>query len=980
MNAENSANKNHDDSKSLLKILCKIVGPLAPGIILLIFEYWSGLFAQPRRLNILIPISLFDRVIFVVIVIAIFLLFAKDSLRIWLQQDEHLREDYAVAGSFAIVFLTFALLTILLTNLMPWNIGFAIRQVFFDNQVSVPGNDFSDYALLLGSYIATLMAIWLGYRRWEGGKSLYQYNLEQSGKSINIFNEALQELLRIARREPCKPYQVDRHKYITPLEAVTDSLAWKDQARELLRLSSSSYAFDPVEDWHDRPGCWLGSNVNTGDMVGLYPAQAHMDDMEIEDFVSYAKQIATDQRRKVDELIIAVKGDSVPTSKKWKEKKIRFETEAGLLDSLIDFGDYENEIRKRVLINHLPYSTLTLNDVYVPSQFSLALDDEKPHDNVEEYLCEWLEEPGQRQLALLGEYGQGKSTAALMLTYHLLFEKRQNSSRIPILIELRGRSPRNQTPLGLLGDWASQYRIEPQALMRLLIAGKLLLILEGFDEMALVGDAEMRLNHFRTLWQFCYPKAKILITGRPNLFLDDEELKAALGIHKPISNQPYCEALRLAPFDLTQIQKTLREHNTLVRNQICSLAEENKRFRELVARPSILHIVSVLWEREKLAEQVEKLNSAYVMDLFVRHSYRRQGLKATDAPGFMALTTLEREYFMRGIASYMASNDLPNQIDGPKLDKAIETLLEEIPDAVSTKSPAISGEIDQPLRLRIAATQYGLEHVKTDVRTCGILVDDPTSPGTFQFGHKSFMEYLFAAVLAEFISTEAPTSARAILKATKARIEDVLNLPVSIEFLAELIETDIQNRSHKESPSEDSERFRAEQTFATELFKVISGGGRLSLTLKRFSLFDETFRYSASHLPSVQRLIVLCLSPTCFILLIGPQIGILLMSYEKSSFLITSFFARSFAIVWTLAMMFIVWRQLRRLLAISTRNQKRELPVEGTLGLWNLICKKINIQDRVLHRIAGTWWLPWAKGRPFDYFLPKPRSDELTDN
>src|ERR1051326_3963045 len=106
--------------------------------------------------------------------------------------------------------------------------------------------------------------------------------------------------------------------------------------------------------------------------------------------------------------------------------------------------------------------------------------------------------------------------------------------------------------------------------------------------MALVGDVEMRLKHFRTLWQFCYPRAKILITGRPNFFLDEEEMKAALGIDKPVGNRPYCEALRLVPFTPAQIAASLRAYKPAVREQICSLAEKNPRFLELVSRPSLL--------------------------------------------------------------------------------------------------------------------------------------------------------------------------------------------------------------------------------------------------------------------------------------------------------------------------------------------------------------------------------------------------------
>lgn len=37
-----------------------------------------------------------------------------------------------------------------------------------------------------------------------------------------------------------------------------------------------------------------------------------------------------------------------------------------------------------------------------------------------DYLRIWLDEPGDRQLAILGGYGQGKSTGAMMFTYQMI--------------------------------------------------------------------------------------------------------------------------------------------------------------------------------------------------------------------------------------------------------------------------------------------------------------------------------------------------------------------------------------------------------------------------------------------------------------------------------------------------------------------------------------------------------------------------------
>ena len=67
---------------------------------------------------------------------------------------------------------------------------------------------------------------------------------------------------------------------------------------------------------------------------------------------------------------------------------------------------------------------------------------------------------GALEIALLGEYGQGKSTVSLMLSYHLMqqIQAGSRSARIPILLELRGKSPRTLREDELLSTWAGRSR------------------------------------------------------------------------------------------------------------------------------------------------------------------------------------------------------------------------------------------------------------------------------------------------------------------------------------------------------------------------------------------------------------------------------------------------------------------------------------------------------------------------------------------
>jgi hypothetical protein len=158
---------------------------------------------------------------------------------------------------------------------------------------------------------------------------------------------------------------------------------------------------------------------------------------------------------------------------------------------------------------------------------------------LEQYLNDWLIEPGQRHIALLT---QGDiSTGLLRWTYNLL-NKEHDHTAIPLFIDLNGMSPHNlQPPLQFLGAWTAPYNINPQALMRL--ADRLVLIFHDFDKADLVTSSDIRLKHFKSLWKFASVGAKLLITSKPGLFPDTQEL-TDIGAAKPADEEkPYVDVL-----------------------------------------------------------------------------------------------------------------------------------------------------------------------------------------------------------------------------------------------------------------------------------------------------------------------------------------------------------------------------------------------------------------------------------------------------
>lgn len=712
----------------------------------------------------------------------------------WYKSRRYTREKFAFAALAAITSILMIAAISIFIGAAPWQIMFTFAAQLLDFEYTPKQTTTLEYGffiLLFGIFIYFLKHI---YDNWSGATSIKQHKRAQRQEPSSIIIDGYDELIRIVKRLPAPEiYNPDDSNGIgSILKGSEDTLVWHQQVIELIMLKSKSYFFDKDEGWHDQQRCWVGRQKKTGDMVVVGCWIEPPSETQLKTLVNYARNQAKKNNQLDNELEIkvAIKSETnLIDTKTIDGIEVKFEYESQLLNNLVDFTDYINDIKDKVNNQDLPESNLTINDIYVPSGFTLEEDSNK-YENIEDYLQEWLLDSSKRQIALLGEYGQGKSTASLLFTYHLLTH--DQATRIPILIELRGKSPRNMTIKEILAAWAEPYDISPRALMKLLIAGRFVLILEGFDEMDLTGDAEIRLNHFKTLWQFCYPKSKIIITGRPNFFLDDKEMKAGLGIHEPTWERPYCQALHLLPFSIEKIEQSLRAVDKQTRQEIVELYKQDKKFKEIVSRPSLLNIVSILWKTEQLSQYKGKINSALVMQLFIKHSLARQTAKVQDHRNFMILNSSEREYFMLGIAAYMAVNDLPNQITKQQLDEAVRLLLKVIPDSASTVD-SMSGESSKPLHKRLSEDEEkAIESVKTDVRSCGLLVSDLSKSDAFKFAHKSFMEYLFAKLVynkltKDDLSEEELEITMSIWKKLEANISSILEYPESVSFMAELL-------------------------------------------------------------------------------------------------------------------------------------------------------------------------------------------------
>jgi len=713
---------------------------------------------------------------------------------VWWKKDRHTRERFAFAGFFALSGFGVYYLARLGANASI--IGGLIKIGLKPFGVDIPSKPLSNLETLIfaGVFASLVYAYLQVFKHWKGRWSRAQYEQKQNGEAASV----LKDILLVMRRDKTLLAHHEGDDQARGTLKAPKSLPWHERARQLWLLKNRWYLFNDEDGYDPARKCWMGKEKKTGALAFLACYGDAPSDREIRELAQYARKVADAKNQKEVELIIATKNDGARRGKPSHGDAIRYISESELLEDLVDFSDYFDDIRNRVERDKLMDSDLTLRDMYTPSSFRFEEDKEPPKNNLEEFVFDWLRKNTRRQLSVLGEYGQGKSAASLLISHHLIQRfKIDSDTRIPILIELRGKTLRTLPPEELLATWAYRYRMDAQALWHLHMAGRLLLIFEGFDEIDLSGDTESRIGHFKSLWRFNFENSKIIITGRPNFFLDSKELKRALG------NDEQTRILNIEPFSVEQIENSLRGADAQIRAGILDLARRDSKFREVVARPLALYIVSVLWESELLSKR-ERINSAMVIDLFVQHTLRRQQDKHDERP-FMVLNSAERRYFMTGVAACMAVKGWPNQIDNQQLMEAVKLLVEAIPDAVSQRVTSVGNEESRPLRSEERFEWKNkrnevMDRINADVRSCGLLVTDLSKDGTFKFAHKSYMEFLQAqAISPQFVEDKTEIVAgRSISKAVKLKIYDLQNSDEAIAFLAELLEKVLNKKGVEE--------------------------------------------------------------------------------------------------------------------------------------------------------------------------------------
>jgi WD40 repeat protein/3',5'-cyclic AMP phosphodiesterase CpdA len=371
-------------------------------------------------------------------------------------------------------------------------------------------------------------------------------------------------------------------------------------------------------------------------------------------------------------------------------------------------------------------------EMYIPQRASV----EDPHGDpvaldVLARVEEWAKSDNGRFILLLGEFGTGKTFLLHQLAMRLA---QPESSIVPVLIEMRalekGRSLDELVAQHLAR--AGEEAIALRAFRYMLEEGRIALLFDGYDELALRVSYDRAVEHFDSLLQAYKGSAKIVVTSRTQHFESEKQIKTAL--LQKLELLGGLRVGRLRRFEDDQVLAFLgkRMKSDAEAQARFELIRDVRDLHGLAANPRMLGFIADLPESEFLAAkgQDERIDSSKLYHKLVERWLKFEVARVSPTGSDPGLT------------------------------------LEQCWKAVTSLALLLWQKVDQSVRLAdltedVGKTMQafaGLTRVRDrdqDAHTVGsgtLLVRD--DEGNFAFLHQSVMEWLVARELGKALESE----------------------------------------------------------------------------------------------------------------------------------------------------------------------------------------------------------------------------------
>jgi len=221
--------------------------------------------------------------------------------------------------------------------------------------------------------------------------------------------------------------------------------------------------------------------------------------------------------------LVSSRGFSLPVRERAAQSRVELFTYDALFKKFQQYAPYVSSV---LHTGSTADELARLEKVYEEPDFK----DMYGNENAIEYLKTWRDDSSSdnRWLIVVGEYGTGKTALTKVLLRQWMLDYWADPSLpIPMRIELRDIT-RQFNARGLLHhflDHNNLSHITVDFILSLLHSGKIVLLLDGYDEMAQYMHARERRVCLEALAQLSADGAKGILTSRPNYFAEAEELQ-----------------------------------------------------------------------------------------------------------------------------------------------------------------------------------------------------------------------------------------------------------------------------------------------------------------------------------------------------------------------------------------------------------------------------------------------------------------------
>ncbi len=352
------------------------------------------------------------------------------------------------------------------------------------------------------------------------------------------------------------------------------------------------------------------------------------------------------------------------------EKEENHHLECFTFDRLVamdaDFSGYldwlEAEVKRRGIdTNYVPLACAK-EELDPVTKRSIGVSHYTAEDGwIDGYINRWLDDPAKEHISILGEFGTGKTWFALHYAWVALQRYRDAQSngvqlpRLPVVISLRDYAKAVSVESLFSEFFFRQYEIPIpgySAFEQLNRMGKLLLIFDGFDEMAARVNRQEMINNFWELAKVVVPGAKVILTCRTEHFPEAKERRALLNAELQASTAnltgetPQFEVLALEKFNDEQIR------------QVLSFQAEHTTVEEVMSNPQLLDLARRPVMTDLILEALPDIEAGKPVDMSRVYLYAVRRKMERDIKAERTFTSLaDKLYFLCELSWEMVSTE-----------------------------------------------------------------------------------------------------------------------------------------------------------------------------------------------------------------------------------------------------------------------------------------------------------------------------------